>query len=293
MTFSLQISNAIGARVSVALNSEDDLLDAMRFWGQRRWRTIDLPYGGLHFPLAMAETFDWTIIGAQPGEQQNDEGGVDKGVWFQNRFWKRRDLPANEKKKMDAAVKYSRGANDADRSNPNLLVEGDDKFGYVTLVIFRGTGKVQAQYERPRAQQQTEPAAKTEKMPDEQVQAIREVARKGGMAHAALVDLSVRMFGTSNYPALSPEQGRRLADAIAQSVPKPAPAAATQTKPDDADPATTEILASVAAAAKHIGLSHQELTDLCIRTLGRPSYEGCTTGQARALYAAIAHYRAA
>lgn len=221
MSIALRLTNAIGAQILVALNSEDDLLDAMRHWGKRRWRTIELPYGGLHFPIAMAETFDWSIIGAQPGEQKNEEGGVDQGVWFQNRFWKRRDLPANEKKKMDAAVKYSRGANDADRANPNLLVEGDDKFGYVTLVIFRGAGKVQAEYERPRQQtaesrpRQKPPSDADEPITEDLVKAIREAARQRGMAHSALIDLSVQVNSTTNYAGSTMAQGRKLFDAIA------------------------------------------------------------------------------
>jgi hypothetical protein len=216
---SLHLTNAIGVNLSVALNSEDDLLDAMRAWGRKRWRTISLPYGGLHFPLAMAQTFDWSIIGAQPDELKNDESGaMEPGVWFENRFYKRRDLPANEKKKMGAAVKYSRGANDTDRANPNILVEGDDKFGYVTLVIFRGEGRAQVEYERPRAaaKPQAERASDDDApISPELLNAIAAAAKQRGMGNRALIDLSIQVNRTPGYHTSTMAQGRKLFDAIA------------------------------------------------------------------------------
>jgi len=217
---SLHLTNAIGANVSVPVESEADLIDAMRTWGRKRFRTISLPYGGLHFPLAMAQTFDWSIIGAQPDELKNDESGaMEPGVWFENRFWKRRDLPANEKKKMGAAVKYSRGANDTDRANPNVLVEGDDKFGYVTLVIFRGEGRAQAEYERPRAA--AEPKAErtsddADPISDKLLAAIVAAAKQRGMGNRALIDLSVQVNQTPGYHTSTMAQGRKLFEAIAR-----------------------------------------------------------------------------
>lgn len=251
----LHLTNALGVNVSVALNSDADLLDAMRVWGRKRYRTISLPFGGLHFPLAMADTFDWSIIGAQPGERKNSKDKLVQGVWFENKFYTRREFAPNPNKDLEACVKYSRGANAEDRENPNVRVEegtGDD--AYVTLVIFRGTGKVTAEYERPRSQ--TPPPS-------------RDPAPKAAAG-----------------PGL---KGEALADAIARGEVQD-PSAARSDGDDDILP---ELLRAIRHAAREQGMKNQELMDLSIRTIGTPDYDKTTNAKGRELFAAVAHAKGA
>src|SRR5215216_1527735 len=109
--------------VSVDADSARDLrravLQALRAFGQIGWRSGNVPPGGFRFTLANEPDFDWRLIGARRGACTID-GEERQGVWYAGQFYSRRELPEQERKHLDRAVKYSRGARSTD---PPEIVE--------------------------------------------------------------------------------------------------------------------------------------------------------------------------
>lgn len=129
-----------GHRVSVTCEEKDYRATLVKY-GRRRWVPEDWPARGYKFPLANHDNFDWALIGAEPGEVlDRDSGEMVPGVWFGGEFYKKRELAANPKKKMAAAIKYSRGFRPG-HDDP-ARQEGDEEgFTYVTPAKFVGDGK--------------------------------------------------------------------------------------------------------------------------------------------------------
>jgi hypothetical protein len=141
MPTTIHFSTPLGANISVELEPQETVLNALRKHGASGWTSGDVvKNGGLRLPLENAERFDWRLIGARPAELRNNTTQVlEPGVWYKGDFYKRRELEALETKKMKlaAAIKYSRGARDSD---PPEIKEKSGEFEYVTLILFRGAG---------------------------------------------------------------------------------------------------------------------------------------------------------
>jgi DdrB-like protein len=122
------------------------VLGALRAFGHMGWRSGEVPRGGFRFPLANEPDFDWRLIGARRGTCTID-GEKRAGVWHAGLFYTRRELPVQERKKLERAVKYSRGARSTDA--PEVVEDGGGDFRYVTLAVFRGDGRRRDEYALP------------------------------------------------------------------------------------------------------------------------------------------------
>ena len=134
----LHLSGPLGTSLSVEVEDERDLLNVLRRYGRQGWTSGELPAGGLSLPLAMADNFDWALIGARP--YTNNDG--EACVLYKGQSYKRRELEEvdTKKLKLPKLVKYSRGARPTD---PLHLKEGEEGgVQYVTLISFRGAGRV-------------------------------------------------------------------------------------------------------------------------------------------------------
>ncbi len=140
---SIHFIGRLGTAISVAVEKPEHILDALRDYGRAGWTSGDIPAGGLQLPYCMADTFDWSLIGARQITVKDDDGTDIPAVVYRSDVYKRRVHPEN--KKMPAAIRYTRGARSTD---PPHLKEGDGQFQYITLVEFRGKGRPIARYER-------------------------------------------------------------------------------------------------------------------------------------------------
>ena len=134
----LHLTGPLGTSISVDVAEERELLSVLRRYGRQGWTSGDIPAGGLSLPLAMADTFDWALIGARA---YTSEGG-EQAVIHKGQSYKRRELDEVDTKKikLPRIVKYSRGARPTDLLN---LKEGEEGgVQYVTLISFRGGGRV-------------------------------------------------------------------------------------------------------------------------------------------------------
>lgn len=141
----VHLTGPLGTSISVDIQDERDLLATLRRWGKSGWSSGEIPAGGLVLPLAMADSFDWTLIGARP--YTNAEG--EAAVMYRGQSYKRRELDEvdTKKLKLPKIVKYSRGARPTD---PPHLKEGEEGgVQYVTLITFRGNGRVLEAYLDP------------------------------------------------------------------------------------------------------------------------------------------------
>lgn len=132
----LHLTGPLGTHLEVE-TTEPQMLDVLRRYGRQGWTSGEVPAGGLNLPYAMAETFDWSLIGAR--EYVNNDG--EHSVIYRGQSYKRRELEAvdTKKLKMPAVIKYSRGARPTD---PPHLKEGEEgSVQYVTLISFRGGGR--------------------------------------------------------------------------------------------------------------------------------------------------------
>ncbi|MFC4639868.1 single-stranded DNA-binding protein [Deinococcus hohokamensis] len=134
----------LGAKVTVDVEHEAQLLDVQRHYGRLGWTSGAIPTGGYQFPLDNEPDFDWTLIGARKWTSPDGE----ELVIHKGHAYRRRELEAvdSRKMKLPAAVKYSRGAKSTDPEH--LREKADGEFEYVTLAIFRG-GKRQERYATP------------------------------------------------------------------------------------------------------------------------------------------------
>ncbi|WP_189009504.1 single-stranded DNA-binding protein [Deinococcus roseus] len=85
-------------RLTVQVRNEDELLSVMRQYGKRGWTSGEIPAGGLVLPLSMADTFDWSLIGAREFLSQEGE----KCVFHKGQVYKRRELEEVDTKKLRA-----------------------------------------------------------------------------------------------------------------------------------------------------------------------------------------------
>jgi hypothetical protein len=142
----------LNAEVFVELKGENPpalrraVFDALRAFGQIGWRSGSVPCGGFRFPLANESDFDWRLIGARRGTCTID-AEERQGVWHAGQFYTRRALPEQERKGLERAVKYSRGARSTDPAE--VVEEGGGDFRYVTLAVFRGNGRRREEYAIP------------------------------------------------------------------------------------------------------------------------------------------------
>jgi len=130
----IEFTTDLGARVSVDVETPEQLLDVQRRYGRLGWYSGDIPAGGFQFPLDNEADFDWTLLG---GRKFSTEDG-EEAVYCRGAVWKRRELAAVDTRKLrlPAAVKYSRGARPTDPEH--LKEKSDGDIEYVTLAIFRG-----------------------------------------------------------------------------------------------------------------------------------------------------------
>lgn len=146
--------NELGAEVFVPVSGEtaretrQAVLGTLREYGRMGWRSGDVPPGGFRFPLANEPDFDWRLLGGRRGTGIVN-GEEREGVWYAGHFYSRRELEPHSKKKLPAAVKYSRGAKNGDA--PEVVEDGDGSFQYVTLAVFRGEGRRREEYAMPQA----------------------------------------------------------------------------------------------------------------------------------------------
>lgn len=144
----------LNAEVYVSVKGENPcslqraVLDTLRACGELGWRSGNVPPGGYRFPLANEREFDWRIIGARRGTWKID-GEEREGVWHAGLFYSRRELREQERKRLKAAVKYSRGARST--GPPEIIEDGGGDFRYVTLAVFRGDARRRAEYALPPA----------------------------------------------------------------------------------------------------------------------------------------------
>lgn len=141
----LHLVGPLGTSISVEVKDEHDIFPTLRKYGKSGWSSGDIPAGGLSLPLAMADNFDWNLIGARP--YTNAEG--EQAVMYRGQSYKRRELDEvdTKKVKLPKIVKYSRGARPTDL--PHLKEGEDGGVQYVTLITFRGGGKVLEAYLDP------------------------------------------------------------------------------------------------------------------------------------------------
>ena len=134
----LNLTGPLGTSISVDVPEERDLLGVLRRYGRQGWTSGEIPAGGLSLPLAMADNFDWSLIGARA----YTGGDGEQAVIYKGQSYKRRELDEVDTKKikLPRIVKYSRGARPTD---PAHLKEGEEGgVQYVTLISFRGGGRV-------------------------------------------------------------------------------------------------------------------------------------------------------
>lgn len=137
----MTVTNVLGTSVTITLMSVKDAVEVQRQLGARGWTCGEIPAGGYRLPYAAHDNFDWSLIGAVPTRDGDDEGVMCRG-----HLWKKRTFQEQTTgKKMGRAIKYSRGATPTD---PPAIVEPSGDKGYVTLIKFAGTGKVDPSFRK-------------------------------------------------------------------------------------------------------------------------------------------------
>ncbi len=158
---SVRFVNELGAEVLVPVKGENAaqvkqaVLRALREFGRLGWRSGDPPRGGFRFLLANESDFDWRLVGGRRGTI-TVSGEERQGIWHGGYFYTRRELEANPRMNLGAAVKYSRGAKNTDPAD--IVEEGEGAFRYVTLAVFRGDGRRREEYATPAAAMSRSPA---------------------------------------------------------------------------------------------------------------------------------------
>ncbi len=138
MTIQLHFTGPLGTSISVGVQDDKEIFPTLRKYGRSGWSSGDIPAGGVTLPLAMADNFDWSLIGAR--HYTNAEG--EQAVMYKGQSYKRRELDEvdTKKVKLPKIVKYSRGARPTDLP---YLKEGEEGgVQYITLITFRGNGRV-------------------------------------------------------------------------------------------------------------------------------------------------------
>jgi hypothetical protein len=206
VTLSLNLVGMLGTSLTVHLENEQQVLPTLRQYGLQGWTSGSIPAGGLVLPLAMADTFDWALIGARAYTSPDGE----QAVMYRGQSYKRRELDEvdTKKVKLPRIVKFSRGARPTD---PAHLKEGDESgVQYVSLISFRGNGRVIEAYLDPaqrtdQDQQQAQSAARPAQAPAVQPPVLPDVLRKTLMAR---IQTECRRLQISTSAALH-AQGRQ------------------------------------------------------------------------------------
>lgn len=152
----IRFTTDLHAEVYVSVKGENPhalrraILDTLRACGELGWRSGNVPPGGYRFAFANERDFDWRIIGARRGTCTIN-GEEREGVWHAGLFYSRRELHEQERKRLNHAVKYSRGARSTDP--PEIVEDGGGEFRYVTLAVFRGDGRRREEYVTPAAEE--------------------------------------------------------------------------------------------------------------------------------------------
>ena len=122
----------------------------------------DLTEHPLELPRCMADTFDFSLIGAREFTMPDDDGQQIHAVEYRGRVYKRRDLPANRKLKLpEGDVKYSRGAKEGEEDIA-AGAAGENR-GYVTLAYFRKHAPPVAEFCKPGTLPQAQAAYEADK----------------------------------------------------------------------------------------------------------------------------------
>lgn len=144
-------TNLLGMEIPVTFESVDNAFARTREFAARGFATENFPAGGYSLPYALAETFDWSLIGANHFTFTRD-GAQEQALERLGEVYTRREFEAKTKpKKMPAKIKYSRGACESDPMEIRESATGDNK-GYVTLIEFVGGGKSMPEFEKPKQQ---------------------------------------------------------------------------------------------------------------------------------------------
>ena len=134
---SIRLVDALGMEINVEVKSVPNSYEVRKYMGGKGFfNPTAIPSGGYSRPYDEANTFDWSLIGAEMSELEGD-----KGVWCGNLFYKHREYPEEVTgKKMKAKIKYSRGARQTDL--PHTIEQATGDVSYVTLISFSGRGRV-------------------------------------------------------------------------------------------------------------------------------------------------------
>lgn len=138
-TMQVRFRSPTGHVVSVECD-ESQFLEVLARFGARRFIPESLPPGGLSFPYANHEGFNWALIGAKAGTVER-AGQQTEGVWWGGNFYTKREFEEESSRKTGKrpqAVKYSRGAKSTDPVE--VREKSDGEIEYVTLISFRGSG---------------------------------------------------------------------------------------------------------------------------------------------------------
>ena len=96
----LHLTGPLGTSISVDVAEERELLSVLRRYGRQGWTSGDIPAGGLSLPLAMADTFDWALIGARAYTSPDGE----QAVIYKGQSYKRRELDEVDTKQINAML---------------------------------------------------------------------------------------------------------------------------------------------------------------------------------------------
>ncbi|MHB8703711.1 MAG: single-stranded DNA-binding protein [Candidatus Tyrphobacter sp.] len=221
MKGSLEIENALGMKLHVAVESEADAYEKMREFGSSGWTSGDVPSGGFILPYDLANRFDWRLIGAKPLTLDDEQGVMHRG-----RFYKRREMPEKKigKTTLPACVKYSRGAKPTDA--PEIRESAPEEgvgLGYVTLVTFRGRAPIDEHFVLPRDKGHNpmrgvsiDPRGDEAPASADLLAAVRAAALQRGLGNIALCDLTFEVTNlTHDYRQANEKEAHAIFDRIA------------------------------------------------------------------------------
>ena len=149
----LEVKNPLGQKFTLNISSIEDGYDKMRVLGTRGWST-DVPIGGIFLPFAMADGFDWSLIGGRyyefdktaDGETEHIQAVEHQGHTY---YARRKEAGKINGKNMPAMIRYTRGAKSTDPESAKQSKTEVVKEGYVVLITFRGKGPIIPAFMKP------------------------------------------------------------------------------------------------------------------------------------------------
>lgn len=142
----LTLRNRLGMTITLNFANMRECFALMRGYGGRGWAPTELLPGGYRFPYAMADTFDFSLIGAREFTVGTGDAAEHKlehlGLVYGRREY---DEEAKGQKKK-AKIKYSRLAVPGD---PPWVREPAGDKEWVTLITFSGNAPVNKAYNKP------------------------------------------------------------------------------------------------------------------------------------------------